>query len=40
VTGIWEWGVVSRLKTGLACTRVGLQAGGRQMLEAAGRVAA
>jgi streptomycin 6-kinase len=38
-TAIWEWGVVSRLETGLVCTQVGLQPGGRQMLEAADRVA-
>lgn len=38
-TAIWEWGVVSRLETGLVCTQVGLQPGGRQMLEVADRVA-
>jgi streptomycin 6-kinase len=38
-TAIWEWGVVSRLETGLVCTQVGLQPAGRQMLEVADRVA-
>jgi streptomycin 6-kinase len=38
-TAIWEWGVVSRLETGLVCTQVGLQPAGGQMLEAADRVA-
>ena len=36
---IWDWGVVSRLETGLVCTQVGLQPAGRQMLEVADRVA-
>jgi streptomycin 6-kinase len=35
---IWEWGVVERVSTGLLCTRIGLQPGGRQMLAAADRV--
>ncbi|HMH92141.1 MAG TPA: hypothetical protein VK586_13790 [Streptosporangiaceae bacterium] len=38
-TAIWEWGVVSRLETGLVCTQVGLQPAGRQMLQVADRVA-
>ena len=37
---IWEWGVVERVSTGLLATRVGLQPVGREMLEAADRVAA
>jgi streptomycin 6-kinase len=38
-TAIWEWGAVSRVETGLVCTRVGLQPAGRQMLAAAERAA-
>jgi streptomycin 6-kinase len=37
---IWEWGQAERVSTGLLCTRVGLQPGGRQMLAAAERIAA
>ena len=36
---IWEWGVVERVSTGMLATRVGLQPVGREMLEAADRVA-
>jgi streptomycin 6-kinase len=39
-SAIWEWGVVERVSTGLLCLRVGLDLVGRQMLEAAERVAA
>jgi streptomycin 6-kinase len=38
-TGIWEWGVIERVSTGLLCTKVGLQPVGRQMLAAADRLA-
>lgn len=38
-TAIWEWGVVERVSTGLLATEVGLQPVGRQMLEAADRIA-
>ncbi len=38
-TAIWEWGAIERVSTGLLCSRVGLQPVGRQMLEAADRVA-
>ena len=38
-TAIWEWGVVSRLETGLVGTQVGLQPAAGQMLEVADRVA-
>jgi streptomycin 6-kinase len=38
-TAIWEWGVVSRVETGLVGTQVGLQPVASQMLEAADRVA-
>jgi streptomycin 6-kinase len=38
-TAIWEWGVVERVSTGLLCTKVGLQPGGRRMLAVADRVA-
>jgi streptomycin 6-kinase len=36
---IWEWGVVERVSTGLLATRIGMQPVGRQMLEAADRIA-
>jgi streptomycin 6-kinase len=36
---IWEWGVVERVSTGLLATRVSLQPIGRQMLDAAERIA-
>ncbi|MGH9028232.1 MAG: aminoglycoside phosphotransferase family protein, partial [Acidimicrobiales bacterium] len=36
---IWEWGVVERVSTGLLCTKIGLEPVGRQMLDAADRVA-
>jgi streptomycin 6-kinase len=36
---IWEWGVIERVSTGLLATKVGLQPIGRQMLDAADRVA-
>ncbi len=36
---IHEWGVVERVSTGLLCERIGLQPVGRQMLEAADRIA-
>ena len=39
-TAIWEWGVLDRVATGLACTTVDLQPGGRLMLAAAERIAA
>jgi streptomycin 6-kinase len=35
---IWEWGAIERVSTGLLCTRVGLQPGGREMLAAADRL--
>ncbi len=38
-TAIWEWGVVERVSTGLYASRIGLQPIGRQMLDAADRVA-
>jgi streptomycin 6-kinase len=38
-TAIWEWGVVERVSTGLLATKIGLQPVGREMLEAADRVA-
>jgi streptomycin 6-kinase len=38
-TAIWEWGVVSRVETGLVGTQVGLQPVAGQMLEVADRVA-
>jgi hypothetical protein len=34
-TGIWDWGVVERVSTGLLGTKVGLQPVARQMLAAA-----
>lgn len=37
--GIWEWGVVERVSTGLLATKVGLQPVGEQMLLAADHVA-
>ena len=37
--GIWEWGVVERVSTGLLATKVGLQPVGRQMLAVADRLA-
>jgi streptomycin 6-kinase len=40
VTAIWEWGVAERVSTGLLCTSIGLQPGGREMLAAADHVAA
>jgi streptomycin 6-kinase len=39
-TGIWEWGVVERVSTGLLGTKVGLQPVARQMLALADRLAA
>jgi streptomycin 6-kinase len=39
-TAIWEWGVVSRVETGLVGTQVGLQPVAGQMLMVADRVAA
>lgn len=36
---IWEWGVVERVSTGLLCAAIDLQPVGRQMLEAADRIA-
>jgi streptomycin 6-kinase len=39
VTAIWEWGVVERVSTGLLCTKVNIQPGGRAMLAAADHVA-
>jgi streptomycin 6-kinase len=38
-TGIWEWGVVERVSTGLLGTKVGLQPVSRQMLAVADRLA-
>jgi streptomycin 6-kinase len=38
-TAIWEWGVVERVSTGLLCARIGLQPAGREMLDAADRIA-
>jgi streptomycin 6-kinase len=38
VTAIWEWGVTERVSTGLVLTSIGVQPGGRQMLEAADRI--
>jgi streptomycin 6-kinase len=38
--GIWEWGVVERVSTGLLGTKVGLQPVARQMLAVADRLAA
>jgi streptomycin 6-kinase len=38
-TAIWEWGVIERVSTGLLCTKVGVQPGGRQMLAVADLVA-
>ncbi len=38
-TGIWEWGVVERVSTGLLGTKVGLEPVSRQMLAVADRVA-
>lgn len=35
----WEWGVVERVSTGLLCTQIGLQPVGRQMLDAAEKIA-
>jgi streptomycin 6-kinase len=37
--GIWEWGVVERVSTGLLGTKVGLQPVGRHMLAVADRIA-
>lgn len=39
-TGIWEWGVVERVSTGLLGMKVGLQPVSRQMLAVADRLAA
>jgi streptomycin 6-kinase len=39
-TAIWEWGVVSRVETGLVGTQVSLQPVASQMLKVADRVAA
>ena len=39
-TGIWQWGVIERVSTGLLATKVGLQPVGRQMLAIADRLAA
>ena len=39
-TGIWQWGVIERVSTGLLATKVGLQPVGRQMLAVADRLAA
>jgi streptomycin 6-kinase len=39
-TGIWEWGVVERVSTGLLGTKVGLQPVSGQMLAVADRLAA
>ncbi|GAB2538134.1 aminoglycoside phosphotransferase family protein [Nocardia heshunensis] len=39
IRAIWQWGVVERVSTGLVCTEIGLQPVGRQMLDAADRVA-
>ncbi len=38
--GIWEWGVVERVSTGLLLTSIDVQPVGRQMLAAADRIAA
>jgi len=38
-TAIWEWGVVERLSTGLACLSINLEPPGRLMLHAADEVA-
>lgn len=38
-TAIWEWGVAERVSTGLCATKIGLQPVGRQMLDAADRIA-
>lgn len=38
-TGIWEWGVVERVSTGLLCTKIGLQPVGGEMLAVADHVA-
>lgn len=38
-TAIWEWGVVERVSTGLLCTKIDLQPGGREMLTVADLVA-
>ena len=38
-TAIWEWSVVERVSTGLACTSMDLQPEGRQMLAAADQIA-
>jgi streptomycin 6-kinase len=38
VTAIWEWGVTERVSTGLLLTSIGVQPGGRQMLEVADRI--
>ena len=40
VAAIWEWGVVERVSTGLSSESIGLQPIGRQMLQAADRIAA
>jgi streptomycin 6-kinase len=37
-TAIWEWGVTERVSTGLLLTSIGVQPGGRQMLEVAERI--
>ena len=37
--GIWEWGVVERVSTGLLLTSIDVQPVGRQMLAAADRIA-
>jgi streptomycin 6-kinase len=34
-TAIWEWGAVERVSTGLLCTKLDMQPGGRDMLAAA-----
>jgi streptomycin 6-kinase len=39
-TGIWEWGVIERVSTGLVCTRIGLQPVRAGMLAVADRLAA
>lgn len=39
-TAVWEWGVVERVSTGLACASIGLQPIGGQMLAVADRIAA
>jgi streptomycin 6-kinase len=38
VDAIWEWGVTERVSTGLLLTSIGVQPGGRQMLEVADRI--